>query len=157
MIPAPGLRICLGASLGKKVSQGHLLNMPTGLKAFLLKMYFSWALGETEAGLLGRRAAGGESFPRILHQSGDLGATQARGDQAEMGWGEVCSKEPPILQGLPAQSLSLRGALRTGSVECTGNSSAGGIWVQGLPPPQSPNLILTWRTPPLSPEGGKQT
>lgn len=42
-----------------------------------------------EAGLLGRMGAGRESFLKILDYSGDLGATHARGDQAEMGWGEV--------------------------------------------------------------------
>lgn len=45
MIPALDLRTCLGATLGKKLSQGHLLNISMDLKAFSFENEFfldSW-------------------------------------------------------------------------------------------------------------------
>lgn len=47
--PCPWQFDLLGASVGKKLSQGNLLNMPMGLKAFSFEKYFSWAPEEMEA------------------------------------------------------------------------------------------------------------
>ena len=61
--PCPWPLDLLGASLGKKWSQGHLLNTSTGLKAFSLKMSSSWAPGEMEAAPSGCEGWSGLSRP----------------------------------------------------------------------------------------------